>query len=375
MTTASTTTAEPTGPDSSTGPDRRRTGGPRALWSGLPRMIVLRLLTVPLVLWALASLVFVALRMLPGSPATTLAAGGATDQTAAQITANAQQITADLGLDKSVPEQYLIYLRDLLGGDFGSSYFGGSKVLSLIATALPATIELTVAAMLVAVLIGGVSGLVAALRKDTWVDTGTRAAATVTFSLPWFALGVLGIVVFGVWLGWLPVLGRLPNQLDYKPFTNFVLLDAILQDRPELVWPWIQHLILPACTLALSTAGFITRIVRASVLEVLGDDFVRTAQMKGLGEGQVVRRHVLRNASLPIITVLGLQFGTLLGGSTVTETVFSYPGVGVLLVDAVLQRDYPVVQGAALAIALLFTLVNAAVDVLYLILDPRLGRS
>lgn len=345
----------------------------RPLWSGLTRMIVLRLLTVPVVLWALASLVFVALRMLPGSPATSLAAGGASDQTTAQITANAAQITADLGLDKSVPEQYVIYLRDLLGGNFGNSYFGGSDVLSLIGTALPVTIELTVAAMLIAVLIGGVSGLIAALRKDTWVDAGTRAAATVTFSLPWFALGVLGIVVFGVWLGWLPVLGRLPNQLNYQPFTNFVLLDAILEDRPELIWPWIQHLILPAFTLALSTAGYITRIVRASVLEVLGDDFVRTAQMKGLTEGQVVRRHVLRNASLPIITVLGLQFGTLLGGSTVTETVFSYPGVGVLLVDAVLQRDYPVVQGAALAIALLFTLVNAAVDVFYLILDPRLG--
>lgn len=343
--------------------------------TGLPRMIALRLLTVPLVLWALASLVFVALRLLPGSPAKSLAAGGATDQTAEQITANAAEITRSLGLDRSLPEQYLIYLGDLLKGDFGRSFFGSNDVLGLIGSALPATIELTVAAMLIAVAIGGVSGLVAALRKDTWVDTSTRAAATVTFSLPWFALGVLGIVVFGVWLGWLPVIGRIPNRLEYDPFTNFVLLDALLQDRPELIWPWIQHLILPASTLALSTAGFVTRIVRASVLEVLGDDFVRTAQMKGLNEQQVVRRHVLRNASLPIITVLGLQFGTLLGGSTVTETVFSYPGVGVLLVDAVLQRDYPVVQGAALAIALLFTLVNAAVDILYLVLDPRLKES
>ncbi|GAB6902757.1 ABC transporter permease [Kineosporia succinea] len=339
------------------------------------RTIALRLLTVPLVLWALATLVFVALRFLPGSPATSLAAGGASDQSAEQITANADQISESLGLSQPLPVQYLTYLGDLIRGDFGSSYFGGNDVLSLLRSALPATIELTVAAMLAAVVIGGVSGLVAALRKDTPVDTGIRAAATVTFSLPWFALGVLGIVVFGVWLGWLPVLGRLPNRLEYEPLTNFVLLDAVLQDRPELIWPWIQHLILPAATLALSTAGFITRIVRASVLEVLGDDFVRTAQMKGLGEGQVVRKHVLRNASLPIITVLGLQFGTLLGGSTVTETVFSYPGVGVLLVDAVLQRDYPVVQGAALAIALLFVLVNAAVDVLYLVLDPRLGKS
>jgi peptide/nickel transport system permease protein len=356
-------------------PTRRPGALLRKITTGLPRMIALRLLTVPLVLWALSSLVFVALRLLPGSPATSLASGGGSDQTSAQLTANAADITSSLGLDKSLPEQYWIYLRDLLHGNFGSSYFGGSSVVSLIGDALPVTIELTVAAMLVAVLIGGISGLVAALRRDTWIDTTTRAAATVTFSLPWFALGVLGIIVFGVWLGWLPVLGRLPNQLNYHPTTNFVLLDAFLQNRPELIWPWIQHLILPACTLALSTAGFITRIVRASVLEVLGDDFVRTAQMKGLNETQVVRRHVLRNASLPIITVLGLQFGTLLGGSTVTESVFSYPGVGVLLVKAVLQRDYPVVQGAALAIALLFTLVNAAVDILYLVLDPRLGES
>jgi peptide/nickel transport system permease protein len=217
--------------------------------------------------------------------------------------------------------------------------------------------------------------VIAALRKDTWVDTMTRAVGTVSFSLPWFALGVLGIVIFGVWLQWLPVIGRLPSQLDYRPFTNFVLLDAILENRPELIWPWIQHLILPATTLALSMAGFITRIVRASVLEVLGDDFVRTARMKGLSGGQILRRHVLRNSSLPIVTVLGLQFGSLLGGSVITETVFSYPGVGNLLVHGILQRDYPLVQGAALAIALLFTLVNVGVDLLYLVLDPRLRKA
>ncbi|MGO4753244.1 ABC transporter permease, partial [Streptomyces sp. 2MCAF27] len=223
--------------------------------------------------------------------------------------------------------------------------------------------------------LGVSSGVVAALRTGRWIDTEIRGVATVSFSLPWFALGVLGIIVFGVWLRWLPVLGRLPSSLNYHPTTNFVLLDAILQNRPELVWPWIEHLILPSVTLALSMAGFITRIVRASVLEVLGDDFVRTARMKGLSESVVIRRHVLRNAWLPIVTVLGLQFGSLLGGSVITETVFSYAGVGHLLVQGVLQRDYPVVQGAALAIALLFTLVNHAVDLLYTVLDPRLRKG
>jgi peptide/nickel transport system permease protein len=343
--------------------------------SGLPWLVFRRLLAVPVVLWALSSLVFVALRLLPGSPATSLAGGGAVGLSAEQITKNAAEIRKALGLDESLPAQYLSYLNDLIHLDLGESFFGSSKVLKLLGTALPSTIELTVTAMLIAVALGLIGGLLAALRRDTWVDGATRVAATVSFSLPWFALGVLGIVIFGVWLQWLPVLGRLPSQLDYRPTTNFVLLDSILQNRPDLIWPWIQHLILPATTLALSMAGYITRIVRASVLEVLDDDFVRTARMKGLSEPAIVRRHVLRNAGLPIVTVLGLQFGSLLGGSVITETVFSYPGVGVLLVHGVQQRDYPVVQGAALAIALLFTLVNVAVDLFYLVLDPRLRES
>ncbi|GAA4725201.1 ABC transporter permease [Phytohabitans rumicis] len=340
------------------------------------KLVVKRLLAVPVVLLALATLVFIAMRLLPGSAATTLAAGGASgQQSAAEIAQDQARISAALGLDRPLWEQYVTFLGDLVRLDLGRSFFGGNDVTGLLADALPATIELTVAAMLIAVLIGLVTGVLAALRKDTWVDTLTRTAGTVSFSLPWFALGVLGIVVFGVWLRWLPVIGRLPGSLDYQPFTNFVLVDAVLLDRPDLILPWLRHLILPATTLALSMAGFITRIVRASVLEVLGDDFVRTARMKGLSPAAILRRHVLRNSSLPIVTVLGLQFGSLLGGSVITETVFSYPGVGNLLVNAILQRDYPIVQGAALAIALLFTLVNVGVDLLYLALDPRLRKA
>ncbi|WP_405539029.1 ABC transporter permease [Streptomyces sp. NBC_00075] len=342
--------------------------------SGTALLVVRRLAVIPVVLFALATLVFLAIRLLPGSPATSLSAGRG-DMSAVEVSANEERVTKALGLDEPLLTQYGHFLNDLVHLRLGTSFFGSNSVLGLLGDALPATIELTLAAMTIAVVLGVVSGVIAALRKGSWVDTSTRVVATVSFSLPWFALGVLGIVVFGVWLRWLPVLGRMPSSLDYHPTTNFVLLDAILQNRPELVWPWIQHLILPAVTLALSMAGFITRIVRASVLEVLGDDFVRTARMKGLGEGVVVRRHVLRNAWLPIVTVLGLQFGSLLGGSVITETVFSYAGVGRLLVQGVLQRDYPVVQGAALAIALLFTLVNHAVDLLYTVLDPRIRKG
>ncbi|WP_198153843.1 ABC transporter permease [Catenuloplanes japonicus] len=342
-----------------------------------PWMIVKRLAAVPLVMLALATMVFIAMRMLPGSPATSLAVGGgaASQSTAEEIAENEARINEALGLNESLADQYTTFLHDVATLDLGRSFYGGNDITKLLGEALPATIELTIAAMLIAVLIGMVTGVVAALRKDTWIDTTTRAIGTVSFSLPWFALGVLSIVIFGVWLRWLPVIGRIPNALDYHPFTNFVLLDAILQDRPELIWPWIKHLILPATTLALSMAGFITRIVRASVLEVLSDDFVRTARMKGLSGGAILRRHVLRNSSLPIVTVLGLQFGSLLGGSVITETVFSYPGVGNLLINGIMQRDYPIVQGAALAIALLFTLVNVVVDLLYLALDPRLRKA
>ncbi|MFE7031417.1 ABC transporter permease [Streptomyces sp. NPDC057621] len=355
-------------------PRLRRPARPRSERADTLRAMARRLLGIPVVLFALATLVFIAMRLLPGSPTASLAGGG-TNLTAAEIAQNEARASEALGLDQPLLTQYGTYLDNLVHLRFGESFFGSNSVLGLLGDALPGTIELTLAAMTVAVLLGVVTGVVAALRKGTWIDTTTRTVATVSFSLPWFALGVIAIVVFGVWLRWLPVLGRLPSSLDYRPTTNFVVLDAILQNRLELIGPWIQHLILPATTLALSMAGYITRIVRASVLDVLGDDFVRTARMKGLAESAVIRRHVLRNSWLPIVTVLGLQFGSLLGGSVITETVFSYGGVGRLLVQGVLQRDYPVVQGAALAIALLFVLVNYAVDVLYMILDPRIRKG
>ncbi|MFJ3669699.1 ABC transporter permease [Streptomyces sp. NPDC090106] len=355
-------------------PRLRRARRPRSAHTDTLRTVARTLLGIPVVMFVLATLVFVAMRLLPGSPTAALSGGG-TNLTAEQIAQNEARASQALGLDQPLLTQYAHYLDDLVHLRFGESFFGSNSVLGLLGDALPGTVELTLAAMTIAVLLGVSTGVLAALRKNTWIDTTIRAVATIGFSLPWFALGVIGIVVFGVWLRWLPVLGRLPSSLDYQPTTNFVLLDAILQNRPELIGPWIQHLILPATTLALSMAGYITRIVRASVLDVLGDDFVRTARMKGLTESAVVRRHVLRNSWLPIVTVLGLQFGSLLGGSVITETVFSYGGVGRLLVQGVLQRDYPVVQGAALAIALLFVLVNHAVDLLYLILDPRIRKG
>jgi peptide/nickel transport system permease protein len=336
---------------------------------------VRRVLAIVPVLFVLVTAVFFALRWIPGTPSATLAAGGSSGASAAQVSADEKQIRAALGLDRPLYVQYLQYLWRLAHLDLGTSVFGSNSVLGLLRHALPATIELTIAAMFLAVVIGTVTGLLAASHKDSALDAGIRGVATVSFSLPWFALGVLGLVVFGVQLHWLPTLGRLPSGLDYRPTTGFVLPDAVLQDRPELIGPWLEHLVLPASTLALSMAGYLTRIVRTCVLEVRNDDFVRTARMKGLTERAITQRHVLRNAALPVVTVLGLQFGSLLGGSVITETVFSYPGVGGLLVSAVRQRDYPIVQGAALAVAVLFTLANVVVDLLCLVLDPRLRTT
>ena len=338
------------------------------------RAAIRRILAIFPVLFVLATVVFLAMRWIPGSPSTALAAGGSS-QSADEIAASEARVNAALGLDEPLWKQYGAFLGDLVHLDFGNSFFGQNSVLGLIGEALPATIELTVAAMLMAILLGMVTGVLAAFYKDRWIDVVIRSTATVSFSLPWFALGILAVVVFGVVLGWLPIIGRMPADLGYQPTTGFVLIDAILQARPELITPWLEHLVLPASTLALAMAGYITRIVRASVLEVLEDDFVRTARMKGLPERRIVVRHVLRNASLPIVTVLGLLFGSLLGGSLITETVFSYPGIGNLLVSAVHQRDYPIVQGAALAVAFLFVLVNVAVDLFYLVLDPRLRKA
>ncbi len=193
--------------------------------------------------------------------------------------------------------------------------------------------------------------------------------------MPWFALAILLILLFGVKLKWLPTYGRLPATVNYQPRTNFILIDAVLEDRYDLIWPWIQHLILPALTVGLTTAGFVTRITRASFVETMGGDFVRTARMKGMREQRVFWHHIFRNASLPIVTIVGLQFGALLGGAVISEVVFSYPGVGQLMVNAIFQRDYPVVQGAALVIAILYILVNTLTDISYLYLDPRLQRA
>lgn len=345
------------------------TSPPRA--AGLVRSPVLRrLLLVPVISFVVVVVVFLAVRALPGDAAQLLTAtmSGVTPQEIAQI-------RHSLGLDGSLLAQFGNYLDGLVHLDLGTSFYSGRPVADLLGAALPATIELAVTAALLSTVVGVFGGVLAARHRGTWLDTTIRAAATIGFSLPWFALAVLAIVVFGVWLEWLPIFGRLPNTVDYQPTTGFVLVDAFVQGRFDLIGPWLRHLALPALTLTATSAGFVCRITREAYLTAAEQGFVRTARMKGRSERGIAFGHVLRNASVPILTVSGMQFGSLLGGAVITETVFSYPGVGSLLVEAVNRRDYFLVQGTALAIGLMFTLVNAIVDLTVLAIDPRTRRA
>jgi peptide/nickel transport system permease protein len=330
--------------------------------------ILRRLALLPVTALLVATIVFFVLRVVPGD---------ASDVLARQATDPEQraQITEELGLNEPLWSQYLTFLGGVVRLDPGVSFYSGQSVNSLLLQAMPATIELTLAAVLVMVAIGVGAGMLAAAFRNTWVDALARFVAVMLFSMPWFWLGIMLIVIFGVYLGWLPTFGRMPATVIYEPTTNFVLVDAAIQGRPDLIWPWLQHLILPALTVGLTTAGFVAQITRTSFIETMFDDFVRTARMKGMSEFRVFWRHIFRNAALPIVTIVGLQFGALLGGAVISEAVFSYPGVGRMMVDAIFQRDYPVVQGAALTIAFLYVLVNTLTDISYVYLDPRLRRS
>lgn len=351
-------------------PDEYTDFVPSRLQRLLGSAVVRRLLMVPVIGLVVAVIVFFVAHMLPGDPVDQL-----TNSVAGITPEEIEGVRASLGLDASLPVQFWNYLTGIFTGDLGDSFYSGRSVSSLLADAVPATIELAFAAVILTTLMGITTGIIAARTKGTWVDSFIRVGSTIGFSLPWFVVALVAIIIFGVELGWLPILGRLPSTIDYEPTTGFILVDAVLQNNYGLIGPWLMHLILPAFTLAATSAGFLTRVTRAAFLDSRSQPFVRTARMKGLSEREIEVGHILRNASVPILTTSGLQLGGLLGGAVITEAVFSYPGVGSLLVEAVDRRDYFLLQGAALAIALLFTLVNAIVDLAMLSVDPRLRRG
>ena len=317
------------------------------------------------VLVGVSIVVFLFLRLIPGDPALVLLGERANEQ-------GIQRMRDAMGLNQPLHVQYWRFADRLAHGDLGRSIRTGRPVLEEAAGRFPATIELGVTALTIAVVIGVGGGVVSATWRGSVVDHAARVFSLVGISMPIFWLGLVLIWLFAVQLQWLPSDGRLDATTRYAPLTGFVLLDAALQGRGDLAVTALRHLVLPALALSTVPMAIIARMTRSSMLEVLRQDYIRTARAKGLKEYLVTTRHALKNASLPVVTIIGLQVGFLLSGAILTETIFSWPGIGRWVFEAILNRDYPVVQGITLVVAFIFVAVNLLVDVLYAALDPRI---
>jgi peptide/nickel transport system permease protein len=320
--------------------------------------------TLP-VLLGVSVVVFLILRLVPGDPAIVLLGERATAQ-------NVQRVREQLGLNQPWPVQYWRFVQGLARGDVGRSIRTNRPVLEEARSRFPATVELTMAALGLACLVGVSAGVISAIWRGSAADHASRVLSLAGISIPIFWLGLVLIWIFAVQLRWLPPDGRLDAGTRYTPTTNFVLLDALLQRRADLAVNGLRHLILPALALSTVPMAIIARMTRSAMLEVLRADYVRTARAKGLRGRTVTWRHAFQNAGLPIVTVVGLQVGFLLSGAILTETIFAWPGVGRWIYESILNRDYPVVQGMALMVALIFVVVNLVVDALYAFLDPRI---
>jgi peptide/nickel transport system permease protein len=332
------------------------------------RFVVRRLLLLVPILLGLSILVFGWIRALPGGPAEALLGERAT-------AASIAQIEKQYGLDKPIYVQYGAYLKTVVRGDFGSSITTRQPVVDEIKRRFPATVELAFAAGLFSILVGIPLGFFAAKRHGGVLDHASLVGSLLGISIPVFFLGIILKYIFAVKLGLLPTVGRVSVLIDVDHPTNFYLLDAVIAGNMEALWDTLKHLILPAIALGSIPLAIIARITRAAVLDVQNEDYVRTARAKGVSPGIVDRRHVLRNALLPITTIIGLQVGLLLSGAVLTETVFAYPGIGTWLVEAIRNRDFPVLQGGILFLAVIFVFVNLIVDLSYAIINPRIRLS
>ncbi|CAN7175651.1 dipeptide transport system permease protein [Rhizobium tibeticum] len=282
------------------------------------------------------------------------------------------QVMHDLGLDRPVYVQYLDYLGNVVQGDLGSSIVTKRPVLQEFGSLFPATLELSLCAILFAIVLGIPAGIFAAVKRGTWFDQGVMGVALVGYSMPIFWWGLLLIVLFSNTLHWTPVSGRISLMYFFKPVTGFMLIDSLLSGQAGAFKSAFVSLILPTIVLGTIPLAVIARQTRSAMLEVLGEDYVRTARSKGLAPIRVVGLHALRNAMIPVVTSIGLQVGVLLGGAILTETIFSWPGIGKWMVDAVFKRDYTVVQGGLLLIAGIIMIVNLIVDLMYGLINPRI---
>jgi peptide/nickel transport system permease protein len=332
------------------------------------RFVVRRLLLLVPILLGVSLLVFGWIRALPGSPAEALLGEHATPQAIAQI-------RSQLGLDKPLYVQYWDYLQTLAHGNLGTSITTQRTVTYELGHRFPATVELALSAMLFSIVVGIPIGFLAAKRYGSVFDHMSLVGSLIGISMPIFFLGLILKWVFAVKLGWLPSIGREDVLATRSHPTNLYVLDAIVNGDPGALWDAIKHLILPAVALGSIPLAIVARITRAAVLDVQNEDYVRTARAKGLAPLIVDSRHVLRNALLPVSTIIGLQTGLLLSGAVLTETIFAWPGIGSWLKDAIFNRDYPVLQGGVLFVAVVFVVVNLLVDLSYAVINPRIRYS
>jgi peptide/nickel transport system permease protein len=332
------------------------------------KYIVRRLLLMIPILFGLSILAFMFVHALPGGPEDALLGERGTPE-------QERQIREDLGLDQPLTVQYVRYMKNLLSGDLGTSSRTRRPISEELAQRMPATFELAMSAMIVAIAAGVPLGMLAAKRYQGVLDNFSLVLSLIGISFPVFFLALLLKYVFAVQLGWLPTVGRISVTRALETPTNFYLFDAIFFGDIEAVWDVISHLILPAIALGTIPLAIVARITRASVLDVSNEDYVRTARAKGLDPTVVDRRHILRNAMLPVVTVVGLQTGLLLTGAVLTETIFAFPGVGSWMVEAIRFRDYAVLQSGVLVFALVIMFVNLVVDISYAFLNPRIRYS
>lgn len=347
----------------------------------MSRYIIRRIISIIPTLIGVTFVVFMFQRLIPGDPAVAMLGEHATDESVERLREQFG-LNRPLFLDRDAlaeddingffDSQYIRYMNRLFKLDLGDSIHRRIPVAETLALRFPATIELSFLSILIAIIIGIPVGIVSAAKRNSVIDSVSMVGSLIGVSMPIFWLGLMEIMLFAVFLQWLPAGGRLSIGIEIKSITNLYLVDSLLTGNIEGFKDAFQHIILPAVALATIPMGIIARMTRSSMLDVLQEDYVRTATAKGLGRGKVLFRHALKNASLPVITIIGLQVGTLLAGAVLTETIFSWPGIGRWVYDAILGRDYPIVSGGTLVMALVFVSVNFLVDIMYAFLDPRI---
>ncbi len=306
------------------------------------------------------------IRLLPGDPVIVMAGErGLTEE-------RYQELVHQFGFDRPVLVQYWDYLKGVLQGDLGTSFVSKKPVASEFFSLFPATMELSLFAITLAILFGIPAGVIAATHRGKWQDRTVMSTALIGYSMPIFWWALILIIVFSGRLGWTPVSGRIGLQYYFEPHTGFMLIDSLFSGQKGAFWSALQHLILPSIVLSTIPLAVIARQTRSAMLEVLGEDYIRTAQAKGLSKRRVNDVHALRNALIPVVTTIGLQVGVLFGGAILTETIFSWPGIGKWMVDSISRRDYPAVQGGLILIAVIVMIVNLIVDLLYGLINPKI---